>query len=836
MSTARTAPVSGDTAGLIAQKLDAFVFPLGRDKHPLTRGSWREASTNDAAEIKRLWIMVGGAAYVGVDCGKSALLVVDVDDPEAVPLALLRILEANPTLTMRSLNRGQPHYYYRAVLAGRTIPGGDIKGVGGYVLASPDHELEDREIAEIPVALIDLFELKPPRDPAPTTTGTRPEPAYPEGDELADARTVSGFFDTYAGAELDPETQEAFLEALAQKLIDKVALGEHRRQATRDMVFSASLEAAAGFYEAEAAYNKLEATYRWLRNEDPEERKHYTEQRRRDYEAMWAGAAEKIAEGVYTDKVFEMRSEKGLIEIYTPPISKPPEAPSGELTPKTPGSKPDEFTHPDLKTSPPPTPPPVPPPSKAETATHRESIDTAFDKPEPEPAPLLPGPDVGRWIEDGIEIPLDRRLYRSADLFGATPRMKAAIFNGKIGEILGVLDGATEAPLATIAANLIPMLGIMLGRQTRFQHGDLDFTPNMFWVVVAPTGLGRKGTGTRASKKAIDFIDPSFFEENCIDGLASGEFLINAMSDPVYLKTGDLKSGREDQRAVLHYEEFSGLLLAINREGSMFSSVLRRAYDQSAALRYGSMTHGAKISSKHHIGISAAITPNELQTHFSKLSTSDGLGNRITWAWTDTERMLPEGGHIDVARLAELSFEIRDGMGIAHPGDYGTVVVPPKVYRFSEEVRERWVDFDYEVLHHKGRSESGLGVMLARQSNHVLKTALIYAAIDGADSIEMSHYEAGLAWADYSEATVTALFAGTTHTQIANECLASIREHPGRAVSRSELYKAFGFHKTSAQLAAALDELERQRMIYRWKGESEGRGPKPEFVIATVPR
>lgn len=109
-----------------------------RGKHPC--GRWSRDSTSDAALIADA--LSRGLRNIGIDCGKSGLLVVDEDRPGAFSAFALSIdQEIPPTFTVAT-SKGH-HFYFRqppatplgngrGLLAGMGI---DIRGAGGFVVA-----------------------------------------------------------------------------------------------------------------------------------------------------------------------------------------------------------------------------------------------------------------------------------------------------------------------------------------------------------------------------------------------------------------------------------------------------------------------------------------------------------------------------------------------------------------------------------------------------------------------------------------------------------------------------------------------------------------------------
>ena len=107
-----------------------FVFPVQeRGKQPLVR--WRDESTSDPEKVSGWWDRWPNA-NIGIDCGKSRLVVVDYDGVEPPQVDTLQV----------KTGRGVHHYFANA---GDPVPNSasmlgdkiDVRGEGGYVLAPP---------------------------------------------------------------------------------------------------------------------------------------------------------------------------------------------------------------------------------------------------------------------------------------------------------------------------------------------------------------------------------------------------------------------------------------------------------------------------------------------------------------------------------------------------------------------------------------------------------------------------------------------------------------------------------------------------------------------------
>jgi len=116
------------------------VFPAKKDKTPCEGLKWRDLSTSNPVEFRSLWDKFRGE-WVGVDCGKSGLLVIDADIRDD-GVDSLRTLYADrwvKTMCVRTPSGGVHVYYWGPKGVGNS-PGGlpagiDVRGEGGYVIA-----------------------------------------------------------------------------------------------------------------------------------------------------------------------------------------------------------------------------------------------------------------------------------------------------------------------------------------------------------------------------------------------------------------------------------------------------------------------------------------------------------------------------------------------------------------------------------------------------------------------------------------------------------------------------------------------------------------------------
>lgn len=212
-------------AALRLAEAGCAVFPLRpRGKQPLGGRGVLDA-TRDPEQVRDWWRSTPDA-NIGIGCGLSGLLVVDLDGPDA--LTAWKALSAEhgaPTLTVKTA-RGW-HLWYRgagASTAGRLAPHVDTRGHGGYVLAPPSvhpsgtvygwHE-PVHPVADVPAWV--LAALAPPR-PAPRAA-VRPQ--VTSGDVQ---RRLAGVLDRLLAAR--PGERNALLHWCSCRSAEMVADGQ----------------------------------------------------------------------------------------------------------------------------------------------------------------------------------------------------------------------------------------------------------------------------------------------------------------------------------------------------------------------------------------------------------------------------------------------------------------------------------------------------------------------------------------------------------------------------------------------------------------------------------
>lgn len=400
-----------------------------------------------------------------------------------------------------------------------------------------------------------------------------------------------------------------------------------------------------------------------------------------------------------------------------------------------------------------------------------------------------------------------------------------AAFDGLAGEFVAVVEPETEADPAAVLIDLLVQVGHALGRTAHVRVGAVNHYPNLYGVVVGPSGAaGRKGTAYSEARRLLDRAAPEA-SARVVGGAASGEGIIWAVRDPIFArdkKTGEdveVDPGVRDKRLLLREAEFSQVLRVAGRDSNTTSVVLREAWDGGERLQTLAKNNPATATGAH-VSLLADITPAELRRELTATDRANGFANRILWCCSRRSKELPEGGRVDPGALDGLAARLGGLIADAH-------LLGP-VAR-DDAARELW----HGAYGSLTRERPGLlGALLARAEAQVTRLSLIYAVLDGAQTIGREHLEAALAVFDYCERSAAFIFGEALGDPTADELLDALRR-AGTGMTRSELRDYFGRNRSSSEIGRALALLDGQGLARIERETTAGRPAERWYAVTT---
>jgi hypothetical protein len=384
-------------------------------------------------------------------------------------------------------------------------------------------------------------------------------------------------------------------------------------------------------------------------------------------------------------------------------------------------------------------------------------------------------------------LPDHLRPYKLGDLGGFIPRISDNVFQGPIGEWLLSVEPETEAAVEALGVGVLAGLGARLGPQGGLKVGRLRHRTNLLTAIVGPSGKAGKGTADSEVRELMRYVDPVFAGDHMASGFGSGEALVACLKDPVYDEEGELAQ----------------VFRVMSRQGSILADVLGNAFD-GRVLENHTRAAGDIRASNACVSLAGGITPDQLMSLFSDLSGINGVGGRFLWAWSNSGKLLPDGGE----RF------IRNGPIVDQIRNKDEDPFPILTYERTPEAVEWWHEH-YGPLRNAEGLHPSIHAITNRTTDHVQRVALIYAAAEGTlGAVDIRHFEAGLGWVQHSHAVVQSVLGGLVRDPVAGKILASLRRHPGVAVQARDIHEVLGRTSTAAEVNGAIRQLVENGLVY----------------------
>ncbi len=395
-------------------------------------------------------------------------------------------------------------------------------------------------------------------------------------------------------------------------------------------------------------------------------------------------------------------------------------------------------------------------------------------------------------------------------------------YTGLAGEIVHAIEPHSEADRVALLAQVLTAFGNYIGRTAYFKAEADRHNANLFVNLIGTTSKGRKGTSWGQVGNIFQAVDNTWYINNVLGGLSSGEGLIWAVRNPIY-KTEPIKEkgrivntqevcvdkGVDDKRLLILESEFASVLKVINRERNTLSATIRQAWD-TGNLRTLTKNSPAR-STDAHISIVGHITRDELRRQITETDMANGLANRFLWLCVKRSKCLPEGG--GQTNVAPLVLRLHRAIGFSeHVGEI----------RRDNDARALW----HEVYPELSEGKPGLlGAVTSRAEAQVMRLAMIYALLDESAEIGRIHLEAALALWRYAQDSARNIFGSALGDPTADEILQLLKTHPG-GVSRTAIRDLFGRHKSTAEISRALGVLLENGMVHRESRTDTGGRPE----------
>lgn len=384
--------------------------------------------------------------------------------------------------------------------------------------------------------------------------------------------------------------------------------------------------------------------------------------------------------------------------------------------------------------------------------------------------------------------------------------------HGLAGHVVRTIEPHTEADPVAVLVSFLAAFGSAVGPEP---HAVADGAPHparLYAVLVGETSRARKGTSWANVRPVLAEADPAWSTERILGGLASGEGLIAAVSEP----DDDSEDGPPpvDKRLLVVEPEYARLLAVAERQGNTLSAIVRQAWDTGdldvTTRRDPLRARGA------HVSILGHVTLEELRRRLLDSEAANGFANRFLYACVRRSKLLPSGGNPDRQELVELGAltkaALTDARAIAR-------------VRRDADADEMWIDLYQQMA---DDAPAGLvGAVTARAEAQVLRLSVAYALTDGSATISVDHLRAAWALWRYCEQSAAYIFGDSLGDEIADRLLAALTEAGESGLDGTAQSHHFGRHVSAARLDAARKLLEERGLAVT---TTEPTGGRPRVV------
>lgn len=323
------------------------------------------------------------------------------------------------------------------------------------------------------------------------------------------------------------------------------------------------------------------------------------------------------------------------------------------------------------------------------------------------------------------------------------PMLPETAWHGLTKEFRELVGSRTEASYSYHLFTFLLAVGAFLGRSVYIEKAGKHY-PNLFVVLVGPSGGGRKGTAMDFGMDLVKALDPSIGITRTIDSR-------EGFSD--YLQGLQEKQSHLDYiSAIVRLSELRSLIDKSKMEGVRnIVPMLCEAYDCPESLDVQTR-HNKVCVTNPTVALLAGTTMRWVEG-ITEADLQGGLGNRIAWCPGLPGEALPDPPPLEQQSWNKLIHGIHD------VGRYWREK-KSTAFTFTSEAAQQWNKQIYPELYGHRQDEPLIAVLSERLQNHCLKAALIFAALDGKPIIEAKHLDAAYALTTFLYDALWYLFRG----------------------------------------------------------------------------
>lgn len=258
----------------------------------------------------------------------------------------------------------------------------------------------------------------------------------------------------------------------------------------------------------------------------------------------------------------------------------------------------------------------------------------------------------------------------------------------------------------------ISVIAAALQRKCRLEWGTITFYPNMYVVLVAPTGKARKGTAMTPGLDLLQRLGIKLAAEATTRESLVRE-LKNSNDTAINLETGEM----EFHSSLTIYSQELTVFLGYNNRQLM--SDLTDWYDCRKEWVYRTKTQGEDHIIGVFVNIFGATTPELIQTTMPMDAIGGGLTSRIIFVFEERR-----GKVVPTPFLNEEELKLWENLYY----DLERIHLMSGKFRVSSKFLDKWVEWYIVQEDNPPFSDERLSGYIERRPTHLMKLGIIVSA------------------------------------------------------------------------------------------------------------
>lgn len=311
----------------------------------------------------------------------------------------------------------------------------------------------------------------------------------------------------------------------------------------------------------------------------------------------------------------------------------------------------------------------------------------------------------------------------------------------------------------------ISVIASALERKCYLSWGSLTFYPNMYVVLVAPSGKARKGTAMGPALRMLEEIGVKLAAE-----AITREALIRTLAESTN-STPNEEDGTIDNHCSLTVWS-PELTVFLGHQNFQLMSDLTDWYDCRSSWTYRTKNQGTDIIKGVWVNLLGATTPDLIRSALPMDAIGGGLTSRMIFVYEPRRGKL-----VPAPFLTNKDRDLRADL----MNDLEDIRMMKGMFRFSQKFVENWIDWYTRQEDNPPFKDSRFDGYIERRPNHVMKLAMVCSASrSGKMILEEADLERAITILTETEKKMPFTFSGMGRSSAADVLSSIMSEIAGR--------------------------------------------------------